>query len=82
MKRLTKEEHSREQNKKYRTLIKNDRKRIIAALASKSSGDENFPELVQKAQSNLDKSVTKKIIHRNNAARRKSTLFRMLNSAK
>lgn len=80
MKKLTKEERNREQNRKYKTLIKNDFKKFKYEFDN--GNKENFlklSELLVIAQKNIDKSVGKKIIHKNNAARKKSRLFRMFN---
>jgi len=42
---------------------------------------EQAQEAVRLAASALDKAAQKKVIHKNNAARRKSRLMRMLNKA-
>lgn len=83
MKKLRKEDRNREENKKYKTLMKNDLKRIKSFLAGKKFGDEdllNVKKLLSFAQKNVDKSVNKKIIHKNNGARKKSKLFNLINS--
>jgi small subunit ribosomal protein S20 len=81
MKKLTKEEQNREQNRKYKTLIKNDLKKFKLELNNKSKDNtSNLKELLSAAQKNLDKSVSKKIIHKNNAARKTSRLFELFNS--
>lgn len=81
MKKLTKEEQNREQNRKYKTLIKNDFKKFKLELNNSSKeNNSNLKDLLSSAQKNLDKSVSKKIIHKNNAARRTSRLFKLFNS--
>lgn len=45
------------------------------------AGDKDAAAAVQKAVSALDRAATKGVIHRNNAARRKSRLLRRLNKA-
>jgi small subunit ribosomal protein S20 len=80
MKKLTKEEQNREQNRRYKTLIKNDFKKFSSEL--KNSSEENLSNIrniLSIAQKNIDKSVSKKIIHKNNAARKKSRLFTLFN---
>lgn len=82
MKKLTKEEQNREQNRRYKTLIKNDLKKFKLELANNKSEENisNLKELLSTAQKNLDKSVSKKIIHKNNAARKTSRLFQLFNA--
>ena len=46
------------------------------------SGEQGAQEAVVAAISSLDKAAEKKIIHPNNAARRKSRLMKKLNEAK
>jgi len=80
MKKLTKEEQNREQNRRYKTLIKNDFKRFSNEI--KNASEENLSNIISIlsiAQKNIDKSVSKKIIHKNNASRKKSRLFNLFN---
>ncbi|RIK38108.1 MAG: 30S ribosomal protein S20 [Chloroflexi bacterium] len=44
-----------------------------------ASGADNAQELVQAAESALDRAASKGVIHRNNASRRKSRLYQALN---
>ncbi|WNE41434.1 MAG: 30S ribosomal protein S20 [Mycoplasmataceae bacterium] len=81
MKKFTKEEQNREQNRKYKTLIKNDFKKFNLELKNSSKDNvSNLKDLLSAAQKNIDKSVSKKIIHKNNAARKTSRLFELFNS--
>lgn len=80
IKRIRSSERKRRINQVHRsrarTYVKNTR-RLIA------SGELQDAEVMaQRAISALDRAAQKGIIHRNNAARRKSRLLRALNQAK
>jgi len=80
IKRIRSSERKRRINQVHRsrarTYVKNTR-RLIA------SGELQDAEVMaQRALSALDRAAQKGIIHRNNAARRKSRLLRALNQAK
>jgi small subunit ribosomal protein S20 len=67
------------QNKRVRTLTKTNVKKANSLIAS---GDaEQSKEAVTLAISTLDSAAEKKVIHRNNAARKKSRLMKKLNKA-
>ena len=56
-----------------------------AVISARTALDENTPETkeaVMKAISELDKAADSGVIHKNNAARRKSRLMKKLNSLK
>lgn len=79
LKRIRSSERRRLRNRivrgQARTLVKNTRRAIEA-------GDlETAQQLLQRAISALDKAAEKGVIHRNNAARRKSRLMRVFNQA-
>ncbi len=57
-----------------RTFITKARKSITAGTAEEAKGD------VMIAVSSLDKAASKGVIHKNNAARRKSRLMKRLNA--
>lgn len=66
--------HNRVFRGSARTQVRNARNAILA-------GDKNVAvEEVNKAIANLDRTATKGIIHKNNAARRKSRLMKQLAS--
>ena len=70
-------EKRRQANKSYRSLTKTN---ITRAEKLVFSGElEAAKEAVTDAISSLDKAAGKKIIHANNAARRKSRLTKKLN---
>ncbi|OIP96247.1 30S ribosomal protein S20 [Candidatus Wirthbacteria bacterium CG2_30_54_11] len=65
-------------NLPVRTRVKTTLKDAHSALDSKKA--ENATTAVHIAIKQLDRAVSKKIIHKNNAARRKSRLTRQLNT--
>lgn len=72
-------ERKRLQNKPVRSLAKT---RVTKAEKLISAGElETAKAAVVSAISSLDKAAEKKIIHPNNAARRKSRLMKKLNKA-
>lgn len=78
----TQKERSQEKqsrNRKYKTLIKNQFKKIEACLKEKGAKAEEIKVLVSEAQQILDKASNKKVIHKNKAARKKSNLHILLN---
>lgn len=66
----------RQRNQPVRMAVKTKIKAANAEIASKSSA---APESVVTAISALDRAAERGILHRNNAARRKSRLMRKLN---
>lgn len=65
------------QNKIVKTKVKNSIKKFEAALAE---GSDNLQELYLKTVSEIDKAVSKGVLHKNNAARKKSRLAKHLNN--
>ncbi len=66
-------------NRKVKSLIKTSIKRYHEATAS---GDkEQAQTAFVNAQKTIDKGVTKGVLHKNNAARKKSRLAKKLNAA-
>ena len=70
-------ERKRLRNKSYRSLCKTNITKAERLIFSGELGTSK--EAVVAAISSLDKAAGKGIIHRNNAARRKSRLMRKLN---
>lgn len=66
------------QNKMFKTALKSTVKKYKAALAegNKEIASKTYLDAVSK----IDKAVTKGIIHKNNAARKKSQFTLMLNN--
>ena len=81
----------RSQKKRNRqTVVRNTRNkaarselrtRINAATSATAAGDDNAAELTRSAQQAIDTAVTKGLLKKNTAARRKSALARALNNA-
>jgi small subunit ribosomal protein S20 len=69
-----------ERNRLRNVAIKSEIKTYIKKLeASLSSKDENLDDNLKKAISKLDKAVSKGVLHRNTAARKKSRLMKKIN---
>ena len=68
----------RDRNKAVRTSINNVFKKALTGI---TEGAKEATELVQAAATEIDKAVTKGVVHKNKAARKKSRLARRLNAA-
>lgn len=80
LKRIRSSEKRRQRNRIVRGSTRTALKRARTGIAGR---DMNLAEsAVQEAVSALDKAAAKGVIHKNNAARRKSRLMRKLNQAK
>ena len=66
-------------NKNASTELKTEIKKANAAI---ESGDENKAEAVKSAVKRIDRAAASGLIHKNNAARKKSSLARKFNAAK
>ena len=78
-KRMRQEQKRRLHNRSIKSLVRTS---ITKARNAIATGDENSEEAVRMAVSELDRAAKKGVIHRNNAARRKSRLMKRLNAAK
>lgn len=65
-------------NKAFNSALKTEMKKANAAV---ESNDGNKAEAVRLAVKKIDQAVTKGILHKNNAARKKAALMRKLNGA-
>ena len=74
-----KSQEKQSRNRKYKTLIRNQFKKIEVCLKEKEPKAEEIKTLVAEAQQILDKANNKKVIHKNKAARKKSSLHLLLN---
>ena len=79
-KRARQNEKRREHNRYYRTTARTYVKKARAQIAANDLEEAEIT--VQSAGKILDKAAQKGVIHRNNAARRKSRLMKALNKAK
>jgi small subunit ribosomal protein S20 len=75
-KRMRQEQKRRLHNRSVKSLVKTQITKARTAVAL----DENAEEAVRAAMSELDRAAKKGVIHRNNAARRKSRLMKQLNA--
>ena len=68
------------QNKMFKTALKTDLKKYEAAVAAgdKALAQETYKQAVKK----IDQAVAHGILHKNNAARKKSALVSKLNASK
>ena len=79
-KRMRIEEKRRTRNKAIKSAVRTQITRARASIAA----DVNIPETedaIRTAISQLDRAVTKGVLHKNNAARRKSRLMARLHKA-
>lgn len=78
MKRIRTNEKARQRNKAYKSELKTAVRRFREAA---DSGDrDKAQELLRYASRKLDKAVSKGVIHRNQAANRKSAMAERANS--
>lgn len=75
IKRNRQNEKRRLRNKAVRSELRTRTKNAVAAA---QEGSEDLAELTRQAIKKLDKAATKGVIHKNQAARRKSRLVREL----
>jgi small subunit ribosomal protein S20 len=78
IKRNRQNEKRRVRNKAVRSELKT---RTKTALAAASEGREDVEELARLAIKKLDKAASKGVIHKNQAARRKSRLMKKIRAA-
>jgi len=76
-KRMRQEQKRRLHNRKVKSIVKTQ---ITKARQAIGAEEENAEETVRAAVSELDRAAKKGVIHRNNAARRKSRLMKQLNA--
>ncbi len=80
-KRMRQEEKRRMHNRSVKSIVKTEVTKARVAIAAPTVGNEDALEAVRKAVSELDRAAKKGVIHKNNAARRKSRLMKQLNAA-
>jgi small subunit ribosomal protein S20 len=79
-KRMRIEEERRARNASVKSTVRTYVSKARNAIASDAAAPET-EEAIRTAISNLDRAVRKGVLHRNNAARRKSRLMARLNKA-
>ncbi len=80
-KRMRQEQKRRAVNRSTKSVVKTQITKARQAIATADTKAEPAIEAVRLAASELDKAAKKGVIHRNNAARRKSRLMKQLNAA-
>lgn len=78
-KRMRQEQKRRLHNRSIKSLVKTQ---ITKARQAIVAADADAEASVRAAASELDRAAKKGVIHRNNAARRKSRLMKQLNATK
>ncbi|HEX6478027.1 MAG TPA: 30S ribosomal protein S20 [Ktedonobacteraceae bacterium] len=76
-KRMRQEQKRRLHNRSIKSLVKTQ---VTKARQAINGEDANSEAAVRAAVSELDRAAKKGVIHRNNAARRKSRLMKQLNN--
>ncbi len=76
-KRMRQERKRRLHNRMVKSIVKTE---VTKARQAIDTGTEDAGEAVRAAVSELDRAAKKGVIHRNNAARRKSRLMKQLNA--
>lgn len=79
-KRMRQEQRRRAFNRSTKSVVKTTITKARQAIAIPSVPAETAEEAVRNAVSELDKAAKKGVIHKNNAARRKSRLMKQLNA--
>ncbi|MFN8673701.1 MAG: 30S ribosomal protein S20 [Candidatus Sericytochromatia bacterium] len=79
IKRVEIAERNRQRNVAVKSAIKTATKKVVVSISE--SGKEVSTDLVKAAISQIDKAVTKGILHKNTAARKKSRLMAKVNKA-
>nr|YP_009294229.1 ribosomal protein S20 [Palmaria palmata]AOM67669.1 ribosomal protein S20 [Palmaria palmata] len=77
MKRIAVAERNRCQNKVYKSTIKTLTKKYLEELNQPSSS-QDVQLMLNKVYSKIDKAVKRRILHKNNAARKKAFLAKAL----
>lgn len=79
-KRMRIEEKRRLRNNAVKSTVRTYLTKARAAITA-APAEETTVEAIREAMSKLDKAVTKGVLHKNNAARRKSRLMSRLHAA-
>ncbi|QBD79137.1 30S ribosomal protein S20 [Ktedonosporobacter rubrisoli] len=79
-KRMRQEQKRRAHNRSVKSLVKTQITKARQAIAVPSVDAEAAEAAVRAAVSELDRAAKKGVLHKNNAARRKSRLMKQLNA--
>jgi small subunit ribosomal protein S20 len=79
-KRMRQERKRRAHNRSVKTIVKTQVTKARTAIASQTINEQDAEAAVRAAVSELDRAAKKGVIHKNNAARRKSRLMKQLNT--
>ncbi len=79
-KRMRQEQKRRAHNRSVKTIVKTQITKARTAITAKAVNAEDTEAVVRAAVSELDRAAKKGVIHKNNAARRKSRLMKQLNA--
>jgi small subunit ribosomal protein S20 len=79
-KRMRQEQKRRAHNRSVKSIVKTQVTKARQAITVTSVGAEDAEAAVRAAVSELDRAAKKGVIHKNNAARRKSRLMKQLNA--
>jgi small subunit ribosomal protein S20 len=79
-KRMRQEQKRRAHNRSIKSVVRTQITRARQAIVSPAIPAESATEAVRAAISELDRAAKKGILHKNNAARRKSRLMKQLNA--
>lgn len=79
-KRMRQEQRRRAFNRSTKSVVKTAVTKARQAITAPALNTEDAAEAVRAAISELDKAAKKGVIHKNNAARRKSRLMKQLNA--
>ena len=79
-KRMRQEQKRRAHNRSIKSLVKTEITKARVAIASTNIKAEDATAAVRSAVSELDRAAKKGVIHKRNAARRKSRLMKQLNT--
>jgi small subunit ribosomal protein S20 len=81
-KRMRQEQKRRALNRSIKSEVRTDITKARQAIASPAVDSDTAKETVRVAISELDRAAKKGVLHKNNAARRKSRLMKQLNAQK
>jgi small subunit ribosomal protein S20 len=79
-KRMRQEQKRRMFNRRTKSIIKTAITKARQAIVTPTTDEQATAAAVRTAVSELDKAAKKGVIHKNNAARRKSRLMKQLNA--